>query len=111
MVGDFVLVTANEHATDLQQILVKCTNNYVSDLKVVSIVADDNGKDYPRFFRAGDHVAFWNHNIKSVYLGDTAGLRNSNYHSKRDLPNTLSIPFLTDVTKAVLASLITLSSD
>jgi hypothetical protein len=108
--GNFILNTSNFHSESLMKKFDSCADVYVPSLKVVSISVPDNGKFAPHAFRSGDHVPFWDLGIRSIAIGDTGDVRNSNYHSPMDTLETLDYTFLTNVAQAVLATVVELAS-
>ena len=50
-----------------------------------------------------DHYPFWKKGFKALMITDTAFLRNPNYHTKFDLPDTLNYEKLFEVYKGILS--------
>ncbi len=48
-----------------------------------------------------DHSSFWRRGYPAVMVGDTAFYRNPHYHLPTDALETLSLPFLSKVTRGV----------
>jgi len=48
-----------------------------------------------------DHWSFWQEGYPAVMITDTAQFRNSNYHSHRDVPNTLNYEAMTRVVEGL----------
>ncbi len=55
---------------------------------------------FARDFGRSDHVPFWAAGLPAVQITDTANFRNPHYHRPTDLPPTLDIGRLADVTAA-----------
>jgi Zn-dependent M28 family amino/carboxypeptidase len=55
---------------------------------------------FARDFGRSDHVPFWSAGLPAVQITDTANFRNPHYHRPSDLPSTLDIGRLADVTAA-----------
>ncbi|MFX0013167.1 MAG: M28 family peptidase [Promethearchaeota archaeon] len=55
-----------------------------------------------------DHAPFWRFGIPAVIVTDTANFRNPYYHTGGDTINTLDFPFIREVCKATLATVIKL---
>ncbi len=53
------------------------------------------------FSRLSDHMNYWDHGIPAVMVGDTSFLRNLNYHTLNDLPETLDYKTMAGVVSAV----------
>ena len=56
-----------------------------------------------------DHDWYWREGIPAIMLNDTTDFRNPHYHLPSDLPETLNYRFLGNVTRAVVATCITLA--
>jgi Zn-dependent M28 family amino/carboxypeptidase len=54
-----------------------------------------------------DHAPFWKAGIPSIMWTDTSEFRNPHYHGATDTPDTLNYDFLTQVTQAVTAAVLT----
>ncbi len=48
-----------------------------------------------------DHQNYWKHNYKAVMIGDTAFMRNKNYHEKSDAIETLNFEKMSELLKGV----------
>ena len=58
-----------------------------------------------------DHWSFWRVGIPAVMITDTAYLRNSNYHEKTDLPNTLNFGKMAKVIFGLKDSIVALDQE
>jgi hypothetical protein len=63
-------------------------------------------KFFPVLHRS-DHAPFWKAGIPSIMWTDTSEFRNPHYHAASDAPDTLNYEFLTQVTRAVTAAVLT----
>lgn len=104
--GDFLAVAGNRRAQSIMEHFVNATRNYVPELRAISHWFPLAGRLTP-MVRASDHAPFWDYGYPAVMLTDTAHLRNPNYHQPTDTPNTLDYSFLTQVTRALTATLAT----
>lgn len=66
-------------------------------------------KFFPVLHRS-DHAPFWKAGIPSIMWTDTSEFRNPHYHAASDTPDTLNYDFLTQVTRAVTAVVLTQAS-
>lgn len=57
-----------------------------------------------------DHAPFWEKEIPAVMVTDTANFRNTNYHTLRDTPDTLDVPFFRGSAQYVVNALLALLS-
>jgi Zn-dependent M28 family amino/carboxypeptidase len=62
-------------------------------------------------FGRSDHVPFWTAGLPAVQITDTANFRNPHYHRPSDLPATLDIHRLADVTAATALAVERLALD
>ncbi|MDH3997299.1 MAG: M28 family peptidase [Desulfuromonadales bacterium] len=58
-----------------------------------------------------DHRSYWPYDIPAVMVTDTAHLRNHNYHTPNDTPDTLDYARMADVVDGVLSAVIHLSAN
>ena len=84
--GNFITVVQNTKAKDFsnQVKLLMATNSL---LKTVSFKAPSNikGIDF------SDHLNYWKFNYDAVMITNTAFFRNHNYHTNKDIMQTLDI--------------------
>ncbi|MDF3129598.1 M28 family peptidase [Kiritimatiellaeota bacterium B1221] len=78
-----------------------------SDLPVYSLRAPDRipGIDF------SDHRNYWPQNIPALMVTDTAFYRNSNYHSKEDVPESLDYHRMAQVTVSVFEAVNALAEE
>ncbi|UCJ09082.1 M20/M25/M40 family metallo-hydrolase [Chitinophaga pendula] len=103
--GDFILLVANEQSAEMVAAFEQASSENVATLAVVSLVVPDDGRFAPEYFRASDFVSFWDAGFKALSIGDTGDVRNSNYHSPRDVYRTVNVSFVYDVVKATIAAI------
>jgi Zn-dependent M28 family amino/carboxypeptidase len=89
--GDFVMVVGRWKDATLIR-FVKRAMRGASDVPVVALTAPDlPGID------ASDHLSFWRSGFSAVMVTDTAYMRNTNYHTKDDRPETLDFEAMAKV--------------
>jgi Zn-dependent M28 family amino/carboxypeptidase len=115
--GDFLLICANEQSDSLSALFSRNAARAAPSLRTVSLLipgseyyGPDFARDYfdPAIFRRSDHASFWDSGLNALSLGDTAELRNANYHSGTDGCDTVDIEFISLVVKATLATVVEL---
>jgi hypothetical protein len=102
--GNFILNTTNSQSGMLGAQFEQVAGRYVPSLKVISLVVPGNGLNAGSL-AASDHAVFWLAGKPAIFLGDGANTRNPYYHSPGDKIDKISYPFMSDVTRAVVASL------
>ena len=106
--GDFVVNIANTRSAHLAEAFEEATRQSVPGLKVHTLTVEGNGKQLSDL-RGGDHSSFWDGGYPAISIGDGADTRNPHYHSSEDKLEDLNFEFMTDVTKAALATVIQLA--
>ncbi len=106
--GDFISNVANENSIPLKNTFDSISQFYVPDLKVISFAAPGNSEIAPDL-RRSDHTPFWETGYQALMLSDGANFRNLNYHEETDVVETLDMPFMTNVVKATLATIVHLA--
>ena len=106
--ANFILSTANTFSDPLLQLFEATALEFVPQLLVGSISVPGNGELIPDS-RRSDHAAFWDAGYMALHLSDGAETRNPNYHGPTDVLNTCNMTFATNVTKAVVATLLKLA--
>jgi len=102
--GNFLGVVGNPEATELKQRFEGAAGRFVSDLPLASFIVPDAGHGFPDT-RRSDHAPFWDAGYPALMLTDTANFRNPWYHHPGDGLETLDLPYMVKVTKAVVAFL------
>lgn len=107
--ADFLLNFSDDNSALLRAAFDSTSKLYVPALKVISFSVPSAGADYPEFFRASDHVSFWDKGVPAISVGDTGDLRNPNYHSSFDTIDTVDMEFFSAAVKATLACVLHLA--
>jgi Zn-dependent M28 family amino/carboxypeptidase len=101
-VGNFLGIVGNPEAAAFKQQFENAAGCFVSDLPLVSLVVPNAGHDFPDT-RRSDHAPFWDAGYPALMLTDTANFRNPWYHQPGDRLETLDLPYMAKVTKAIVA--------
>jgi Zn-dependent M28 family amino/carboxypeptidase len=104
-VGNFLGVVGNPEAAALKQRFESAAGRFVPDLPVVGLVVPNAGRDFPDT-RRSDHAPFWDVGYPALMLTDTANFRNPWYHQPGDRLETLDLPYMAKVTRAIVAFLV-----
>jgi Zn-dependent M28 family amino/carboxypeptidase len=101
--GLYAAVVGRWQERHLARTVKRCFNG-ASDLHTVSYSG-------PVLFGAdlSDHRNYWQHGYPAVMITDTAFLRNHNYHTAGDTPDTLDYQRMAKVVDGVLSAVLTLS--
>lgn len=100
--GNFLGVVSNPEAAALKRRFEVTAARFVSDLPLVSFMVPDAGHGLPDT-RRSDHAPFWDAGYPALMLTDTANFRNPWYHHPGDRLETLDLPYMVKVTKAIVA--------
>lgn len=103
-VGDFLAIIGNRHSERVGNNLVKQANLSGLNLPIKEIKIPfglEEKIDSLSHVRRSDHSPFWDEKIPAVMLTDTAEFRNKNYHTSKDLPNTLDYDSMSEVVRLV----------
>ena len=104
--ADFLGLLANGESSAAMEYVIKRACTYVPGFPVIGLkVQLGIERVFPVLARS-DHVPFWQAGGRAVMWTDTSEFRNSNYHTHRDLPDTLNYTFLANVTRLLTASVI-----
>lgn len=103
--GNFLTNVGNEASAELIERLDLAAENYVPNLRVLSLAVPDNGGITPDL-RRSDHASFWDGGYQALMLTDGANFRNQNYHTPNDTWETLNYTFMSQVVQATLAALV-----
>ncbi|MFQ5589355.1 MAG: M28 family peptidase, partial [Nitrospiria bacterium] len=106
--GDFIGLLGNAPAAPIKSAFEAAVDAAVPDLPKIGLLVPGNGEALPDA-RRSDHVPFWDKGYPAVMLTDTANFRNPHYHQASDRVETLDIPFIVKVAKAVAATVIHLA--
>lgn len=103
--GDFITNVGNTASQPLALLFNNSAQQYVPDLKVISLDVPGNGQIAPDL-RRSDHTPFWEAGKQALMLTDGANFRNECYHTPSDtLDGKLSFTFMSNVVKATIASM------
>ena len=104
--ANFLGLLANGDSSSTMDFAVKQTRTYLPDFPVIGLkVALGLEKIFPVLGRS-DHVPFWKAGVPALMWTDTSEFRNPNYHTHRDLPETLNYAFLVQVTRLLTATVV-----
>ena len=107
-VGDFIGLVGNEASRGLVEALVQAIGRYQIPLPVFPLVVPGNGEILPDA-RRSDHAPFWDRGYKAVMVTDTANFRSPHYHQPSDTLETINVPFVAEVCRAVAATVLDLA--
>ncbi len=96
---------ANPSSNQLQDVFLQAGSNFVSELKIQSVVADSDPN-----FRRSDHAPFWDAGLQALFITDGANFRNPHYHQPTDRIGTIDIDFTTQIVKTTIATLFELGN-
>ncbi|MGH7228819.1 MAG: M20/M25/M40 family metallo-hydrolase [Nitrospiraceae bacterium] len=99
-IGNFLGIVGNRASASLVSLIEQAANQYVPELKTVSLLVPGLGETFPDA-RRSDHAAFWHFDYPAVMLTDTANFRNPHYHQPTDTLSTLDLTFMHQVTRVV----------
>lgn len=103
--GDFITNVGSAASASLELLFSNSAQQYVPDLKVITLNVPGNGLPNLTDLRRSDHTPFWDSGRKALMITDGANFRNECYHTPSDtLDNKLNMTFMTNVVKATLAS-------
>jgi hypothetical protein len=103
--GDFITNVGNTTSQPLALLFSNAAQQYVSDLKVLTLDVPGNGQLAPDL-RRSDHTPFWEAGKQALMLTDGANFRNECYHTPSDTLNEkLNFTFLSNVVKATIAAM------
>ncbi len=103
--GDFITNVGNTASQPLALLFSNAAQQYVPDLKVITLDVPGTGSAAPDL-RRSDHAPFWDAGKPALMLTDGANFRNECYHTPGDTLNEkLNMRFLSNVVKATIASM------
>ena len=103
--GNFISNVGNtQNSTEFMNSFEAAANIYVPDLRVISLAAPGTGAIVPDL-RRSDHTPFWLADIPALMITDGANFRNPNYHSERDVLDSLNFTFMSQVVQASVATI------
>lgn len=103
--GDFITNVGNTNSQPLALLFSNAAQQYVPDLKVITLDVPGNGQLVPDL-RRSDHTPFWEAGNQALMLTDGANFRNECYHTPGDTLNEkLNFTFLSNVVKATIVAM------
>lgn len=108
-IGDYIAAVGNTESAEFLQAFQTTSNEFVSDLNVITAETTFNGTLFPDS-RRSDHAPFWDNGYEALMLTDTANFRNPYYHTPQDTIDKLDLTFARQVTRAALATAIITTS-
>lgn len=103
--GDFITNVGNTASQPLALLFSNSAQQYVPDLKVITLDVPGNGQIAPDL-RRSDHTPFWEAGKQALMLSDGANFRNECYHTPGDTLNEkLNFTFMSNVVKATVAAM------
>ncbi len=103
--GDFITNVGNTASQPLALLFSNSAQQYVPDLKVITLDVPGNGQVAPDL-RRSDHAPFWDAGKQAIQITDSANFRNECYHTPGDTLNEkLNFTFLSNVVKATIAAM------
>jgi hypothetical protein len=103
--GNFITNVGNANAASLAAAFKNAANQFVPELRVITLEVPGNGQIAPDL-RRSDHAPFWDAGNKALMLTDGANFRNECYHTPGDTLNEkLDFTFMSNVVKATLATI------
>lgn len=106
--GNFLIVVGNTASEPLISTYLQAAETYVPQLRTISLAVPGNGQIAPDL-RRSDHSRFWDAGYPALMLTDGAETRNKNYHTAKDVVDSLFMPFYAMNVQATLATAITLA--
>ena len=107
--GDFLNNIGHPPSVELMDALDTYASIYVPELSVIPIPAPASWLIITPDLGRSDHAPFWLDNKPALMLTDGANFRNPNYHEATDVIETINFEFMTNVVKAVVATVAELS--
>lgn len=102
--GNFITNVGNQNSQSLITHFQTAANQYVPQLKVISVAVPGTGTLAPDL-RRSDHAPFWDAGKKALMITDGANFRNECYHTPQDTADDkLSFTFMSNVVKATVAA-------
>ncbi|MGV3662083.1 MAG: M28 family peptidase [Prosthecobacter sp.] len=105
--GDFIGLLGNRHASRVMREALLATRTHVPARAAYGVEVMLGLEKWFPVLQRSDHAPFWKAGIPALMWTDTSEFRNPHYHQASDLPDTLDYEFLSDVTRAVTATVLT----
>ena len=103
MKSDFVVIAGDNSSRNFVNILKRNMDNL--GLKNLVYITKNRGIELPQV-RLSDHRNFWDNDIPSIMVTDTAFMRNPNYHKKTDTIETIDFDFLEKIANSILYTIL-----
>jgi hypothetical protein len=106
--GNYLFIATRDQELQLMLDFTGVIDHYVPALPYYCMIVDNTMRDNPLLYNLtrSDHAPFWEAEIPALMLSDMADFRSDRYHTPQDDLASLDMPFLTAVTRAVLAFVI-----
>jgi len=108
--AEFLAVIANRRSRKLLENFRRCSRRSVPELDLVCYQTPPLAGLFIPQVRFSDHARFWDRGYPALMLTDTAMLRNPHYHAATDTGASLDYHFMSQVAKAVVATVASLSN-
>lgn len=105
--GNFIISTADHNSRSLLTLFDSMAARHAPSLLVGSVLLPEG--IVIEDARRSDHAPFWDAGYRALHLSDGAETRNPNYHAPADVAATLNYTFMSEVTMAATATLLSLA--
>jgi aminopeptidase-like protein len=112
-IGNFIVAIGDKHSESLTQSFREQCKRESINLPYACLQEDFNYEQCAHFMRdllRSDHAPFWRENIPGIFLTDSGNFRFPYYHTPADTIDKMDFDFLTKVCKAVLGTIIDVTS-
>ncbi len=107
--GDFINNIGHPPSVGIMNAFENYASIYVPELSVISLPAPASWLIITPDLGRSDHAPFWLDNKPALMISDGANFRNPNYHESTDVIETINFEFMSNVVKAVIATVAELS--
>ncbi len=107
--GDFLNNIGHPPSVEIMNSFENYASIYVPELSVISLPAPASWLIVTPDLGRSDHAPFWLDNKPALMLTDGANFRNPNYHESTDVIETINFEFMSNVVKAVIATVAALA--
>jgi Zn-dependent M28 family amino/carboxypeptidase len=105
--GDFIGLLTNREGAASMKTALQTIRTERAELPAYGLEVLLGLEKYFPVLQRSDHAPFWKAGLPSILWTDTAEFRNPHYHAASDTPGSLNYDFLTQVTQAVTAVVLT----
>ena len=102
--GDFINNIGHPPSVGIMNAFENYASIYVPELSVISLPAPASWLIITPDLGRSDHAPFWLDNKPALMISDGANFRNPNYHESTDVIETINFEFMSNVVKAVIAT-------